>query len=49
MNENNRIDNLQIKIVKCFGPKAQDEKMRWNIAKRTNGRNFQLKKFSVID
>ena len=35
MNENNRIDNPQIKIVKCFGPKAQDEKMRWNITKTT--------------
>ena len=26
MNENNRIDNPQIKIVKCVGPKAQDKK-----------------------
>ena len=26
MNENNRIDDPQIKIVKCVGPKAQDKK-----------------------
>ena len=28
MNENERIDNPQVKIVKCVGTKAQDEKMR---------------------
>ena len=39
MNENERIDNPQVKIVKCVGTKAQDEKMRWNSAK-VNGRNF---------
>ena len=26
MNENKRIDNPRIKIVKCLGAKAQDEK-----------------------
>ena len=26
MNENNRIDDPQIKIVKCVGSKAQDKK-----------------------
>ena len=41
MNENNRMDNPQIKILKCFGSKTQDEKMRWNITKTNNGRNFQ--------
>ena len=28
MNENKMIDNPRIKIVKCVGAKAQDEKMR---------------------
>ena len=28
MNENKRIDNNGIKIVKCVGAKAQDERMR---------------------
>ena len=28
MNENKRIDNTGIKIVKCVGAKAQDERMR---------------------
>ena len=39
MNENERIDNPQVKIVKCVGTKAQDEKMRCNSTK-VNGRNF---------
>ena len=30
MNENKGIDNPRIKIVKCGGAKAQDEKTRWN-------------------
>ena len=33
MNENKMIDNPRIKIVKCVGAKAQDEKMRWNTIK----------------
>ena len=28
MNKNKRIDNTEIKIVKCVGAKAQDERMR---------------------
>ena len=47
MNENERIDNPQVKIVKCVGTKAQDEKMRWNSTK-VNGRNFWYTKFSII-
>ena len=49
MNENKRINDRWIKIVKCVGAKAQDEKMRWNTTKTNNGRSFQYTKFSVID
>ena len=47
MNENKRIDNPRIKIVKCVGAKAQNEKMRWNNIKINNRHNFQNTKFSV--
>ena len=30
MKKNKGIDNPRIKIVKCIGAKAQDEKTRWN-------------------
>ena len=36
MNENERIDNSRLKIVKCVGGKAQDEKLRWNTTKTNN-------------
>lgn len=49
MNENKRINNPQIKVVKCIGTEAQDRKMCWNFLKTNNGNNFQNKKFSVID
>ena len=49
MNENKRINDRWIKIVKCVGAKAQDEKMRWNTTKTNDGRSFQYTKFSVID
>ena len=49
MNENRRIDNPRVIIVKCVGAKAQDEKMRRNTMKTNNGRNFPYTKFSVID
>ena len=49
INENKRIDNPQMKILKCIGTKAQDEKMHRNTTKTNNGRNFQFTKFSVID
>ena len=49
MNENKRINDRWIKIVKCVGAKAQDEKMRWNTTKTNNGRSFQYTKFPVID
>ena len=47
MNENNRIDNPQIKIVKYFGLKAQDEKCVETSQKQTmdvifNKQNSQL-------
>ena len=42
-NENKRIDNPQIKIVKYVGAKVQDEKYV------EYGRNFQYKKLLVID
>ena len=41
MYDKKRIDDPRIKIVKCVGAKAQDEKMRWNTTKTKNGRNFQ--------
>ena len=44
MNENKRIDNSRLKIVKCVGGKAQDEKLRWNTTKTNNGRNILSKK-----
>ena len=37
------------RIARCIGAKAQDGKMRWNNTKTNNGRNFQYKKFSIID
>ena len=40
MNENEKIDNLRIKIVKRVGAKAQDEKLRWNTTRTNNERNF---------
>ena len=40
MNENEKIDNLLIKVVKCVGAKAQDEKLRWNTTRTNNERNF---------
>ena len=49
MNENKKIDNPRIKIVKCVGAKAQNEKMRWNNIKINKRHNFQNTKFSVID
>ena len=49
MNENKRIDKPRIKIIKCVGAKAQDEKIRWNTTKTNNGRNFQYTEFSFID
>ena len=36
-NENKRIDNPRMKILKCIGAKAQDEKMRWITTKTTMG------------
>ena len=43
MNENKRINNPQIKVVKFIGTEAQDKKMCWNIIKTNNGNNFQNK------
>ena len=40
MNENEKIDNLLIKVVKCVGAKAEDEKLRWNTTRTNNERNF---------
>ena len=48
-NENKRIDNSWMKIVKCIGAKAQYEKMHWNTTKTNNRCNFQYTEFSVID
>ena len=45
MNENKRIANPWIKIVKSIGR----WKMRWNNTKPNNGRNFQYTKSSVSD
>ena len=45
MNENKRIANPWIKIVKSIGR----WKMRWNNTKPHNGRNFQYTKFSVSE
>ena len=43
MNENKGIDNSQIKIVKCIGTKAQDEKMHWNtLQKETISKIFNI-------
>ena len=49
VNENKRIDNPRIKIVKCVGVKAQDGNMLWITTKTNNGPNFQHSKVSVID
>ena len=48
-NENKRIDNPRIKIVKCVGANAQDEKNALNHYENNTGRNFQCTKFLVID
>ena len=40
MDENKRIGNPWIKIVKCVGAKAQDEKMRRKTTGTNNERNF---------
>ena len=37
MNENKRVDNPQIKIVKCVGAKAQDKKCIETLQKQTIG------------
>ena len=49
MNENKRIDNPWIRIVKCVGVKAQDENMHLNTTKTNSGHSFQYTKFSVIE
>ena len=49
MNESKGMDNPHLKIVKCGGTKAQDEKNWLNHYKNNNGHNFQATKFSVID
>ena len=40
VNENKRIDNPRIKIVKCVGVKAQDGNMLWITTKTNNGPNL---------
>ena len=40
INEIKRIDNPRIKIVKCVGAKAQDEKNVLNHYKKNNVRSF---------
>ena len=42
MNENKRIDNLRIKIVKCVGSKAQHEKCVGTRQKHTMGIIFNI-------
>ena len=42
MNENKRIDNLQIKIVNCVGAKAQHEKCVGTLQKQTMGIIFNI-------
>ena len=42
MNENKRIDNLRIKIVKCVGSKAQHEKCVGTRQKQTMGIIFNI-------
>ena len=37
MNENKRVDNPQIKIVKCVGAKAQDKKCIETLQKQKIG------------
>ena len=44
MNENKRIDNSRLKIVKSVGARAQDEKLRRNTTKTNNGRNISGKR-----
>ena len=41
MNENKRIDNPWIRIVKCVGVEAQDENMHSNTTKTNSGYSFQ--------
>ena len=42
MDENKRIDNLQIKIVKCVGAKAKHEKCVGTLQKQTLGIIFNI-------
>ena len=51
MNENKRIDNPRMKIVKSVNwrYRALEKEMRWNTTKANNGRHFQYTKFTVID
>ena len=49
MNENKRIDNPQIKIVKCVGAKAQDEKCIKTLQKQTMGVIFNMQNSQVLN
>ena len=48
MNENKRIDNPLIKIVKCVGAKAQDEKCVETIQKQTIGVIFNIQNSQLM-
>ena len=48
MNENKGIDNSWIKIIKCIGAKAQDEKMHWNTTKTNNGLTFNFQNSQLL-
>ena len=47
MNENKRIDNLQIKIVNCVGAKAQHEKCVGTLQKQTMGIIFNIQNWRI--
>ena len=47
MNENKRIDNLQIKIVNCVGAKAQHEKCFGTLQKQTMGIIFNIQNWRI--
>ena len=49
MNENKRIDNPQIKIVKCVGAKVQDEKCIKTLQKQTMGVIFNMQNSQVLN
>ena len=48
MNENKRVDNPQIKIIKCVGAKAQDKKGIETLQKQTIGVISRIQNFQSL-